>query len=165
MRQLAQNKTQALIGLLLILTYGAYGAFMGLVPEAARAATFGEVMRVYGTSFASRAIFVALIIDAIVGMIGAVRVGVFNSASVANFMRTSVIGYAFGFLIFWLLAYWALGDVVPQWLSLGVIALGFGAVITALTMSIVDNLIKLAYGSTPPHDAINPDQTVHDPQG
>lgn len=161
---LANNRWQAIITAALVVAFAAFGLYLGAPPEIS-ALTFGDVLLEFFRQDQTRTILAAIIADVITGVIAALRVGTFDGQRLAGFLRTNVIPYVFGYMLFWFLSFYGLIDVLPAAAVTGIASLGFSAVMATLAMSIADNLARARAGTTPPEGAPVYMMTPPDPQG
>lgn len=161
---LNNNRAQGALALFLVIIFAAAGVYFGIPPESATAGSFGATLRAFALEQQTRTIIAAILVDVVTGVIAALRLGVFDTARLAQFMRSNVLPYLLGYMLFWFLAFYGLIDLLPVVMTNGIASLGYGAVMASLTVSILDNLKRASAGSTPPADAISGNLPPYDPQ-
>lgn len=145
-------KYQFVIAVLLVILFMIFGWLFGIRPETADRSGFGDVLRAFAREPQIRFIVVMILIDLLTGVIAALRMTIFDAARLAQFLSTNVIPYVFGYLIFWFVVFNGLTDVLSLQIASMLSNVGFAAVMTALTMSIVNNAMRASMGSTRPAD-------------
>lgn len=149
---ITNTKVQGVVAGVLVVAFMLAGLYFGVFPDAIDAGTFGDVLRVFAKEPQTKMIVTAILIDVVTGIIAALRVGTFDGQRTAAFMATNVLPYVLGYMLFWFLSYFGLADLVPIEIAGTIANFGFGAVMTSLTKSIIDNLTRAYAGSVQPSD-------------
>lgn len=138
------TRNQGILAVILILAaYAIYAIFGSAADTTVTATDFGGVLRQLAATWQVKTLLGAIGIDAILGMIAALRVNAFSAASVGSYVRTMIVPYIFGYVLIAVMTY-------PT-----ITALVYASIMASLIGSIIDNLIRLAQGTTPPSDAIS----------
>lgn len=146
------TNTQALLTGALTIAFMLAGMYFGIRPEAANAGTFGDVLLRFAHEPQTKSIIAAILLDVVTGVVAAYRVKTFDGQAFAGFMRSNVVPYVFGYMIYWFLTYYGLTDQVTPEVSAALSNFGFGAVMSSLSMSVVDNATRARAGSSRPAD-------------
>jgi hypothetical protein len=149
---LTNTRYQAFATAGLVIGFMLAGLWFGIRPNAADAGTFGDVLKAFARETQTKTIVTFILIDVVTGVIAALRVGTFDGQRFAAFMGSNVLPYLFGYMLFWFVSYFGLTDVLTPELAATLSNFGFGAVMSSLAMSIVDNTTRARVGSTPPAD-------------
>lgn len=149
---LSNTKYQFVIAVMLLIIFMVFGWIYAIRADTADRSGFGDVLRAFAREPQFRLIIVFILIDLLTGVIAALRMGIFDAARIAQFLTTNVIPYVFGFLIFWFVVVNGLADLLSLQFAAMLANVGFGAVATALTMSIVNNAARASMGSTRPSE-------------
>lgn len=136
----------------LVIIFMIVGLYFGVVPNAAKAGTFGDVLRAFAREPQTQSIVVMILIDVVTGTIAALRVGTFDGQKFAAFLGSNVLPYVLGYMLFWFLSYFGLSGLLSPPVAAIVANFGYAGVMSTLTMSIVDNSARASRGSVPPHD-------------
>jgi hypothetical protein len=165
---LTNTRYQAFATVALVIGFMLAGLWFGIRPDAADKGTFGDVLKAFARETQTKTIVTFILIDVVTGVIAALRVGTFDGQRFAAFMSSNVLPYLFGYMLFWFVSYFGLTDVLTPEIAATLSNFGFGAVMSALSMSVVDNLTRARAGSTPPadiHEFLAPNVEVKNPQG
>jgi hypothetical protein len=144
MNKLSSTRNQGVLALILIIGALAFGWVVGSATDVLVTATdFGGVLRQLAATWQVRTMLGAIGIDAVLGMIAALRVNTFSAARVGAYMRSNLVPYIFGYVLIAVMTY-------PT-----ITALVYASIMASVIGSIIDNLIRLTQGTTPPSDAIS----------
>lgn len=145
------RNTYSILAVLLVAAFTAIGIYFA-TSEPITGDTFATVLRRFGTDSKTRMILAFILVDVITGIMCALRLRVFDIQRVADFYKSNVIPYILGYLLVWVLTLLGLDGVLPLAIQDGLASLGFGAIATSLTGSIIDNVqrmsTKLSYTDT-----------------
>lgn len=149
------NKVNGFFALAAVLVFSGIGLAMTQYGEATAlaGASFGSVLMAFGEDGKTRAILTAIILDVTTGVIAALRTNTFDAARVAQFYRSNVVPYVLGYLVYWLIVFLGFAEYASADVLAGVASLGFGAILTTLTASAIDNIRRAYTGTVPPSDA------------
>lgn len=129
------------VGFGLLVIFVLIGAFLG-TPEPI-GSTFGDTIRAFATDDKTRVIIGAILIDVILGVSAAMRIGTFDVTAIAKFHSTNVLPYVLAYLLLWSLQVFGLASALPLTLSDSIASVSFGTIVTTLTGSIVNNVGRL----------------------
>lgn len=147
------------VGLGLIVLFALLGAFFG-TPEPS-GSTFGDVIRSFATDDKTRVIVAAIVVDVVLGIAAAMRIGTFDMQQVAKFHSSNVLPYVVAYLLLWSLQVFGLAGALPLVLSDSIASISFGTIVTTLTGSIFNNIERLRA----PIVATAQDTMIHNGQG
>lgn len=113
--------------------------------------TFGQLLHSFVTDDMTTAVLAAIILDLVLGVAAAVKLGSFALGYVANFARNDVLGKVLPFLVIHAAADVAgATDVVIPGLDLDLISQGmFALVMAALVGSVLSSLKDLGFSALP----------------
>lgn len=162
MKLTTQGQSIILIGVLLVFTI--IGLILGS-PRSITANSFGEFIRAFASDGKTQAIFGSILIDVLTGVISSLRAKIFDMQRLGDFYLTNVIPYLLGYMLFWITAFFGLGDVLPATLTNGIASIGYAAIMAALLGSILDNLQRARTGTTQPEEIAMSTVPPIDPKG
>jgi len=142
----------AVTGVLVIL-FALVGLYFGAPPQDTQSRDLASIVLAFLREDQTRSILAMILIDVATGVIAALRVNTFDGQRLAGFLQTNVIPYVLGYMIVWLLAYFGLAGMLPAPVLDGLASFGYGAVMSTLTISIVDNLARARAGTVAPEGA------------
>jgi len=143
MHSLTTTRNQGMLALALIVGAMLFGWIIGSSADVVVTADdFGGILRQLAATWQVRSILAAIGIDAVTGMIAALRVNLFSTARVGAYIRSNLVPFIFGYVLIAVMTY-------PL-----ITALVYASIIASLIGSIIDNLIRLTQGTTQPSDAI-----------
>ena len=152
MATVSSTRNQGLLALLLIVGALAISWLIGSSADTQITATdFGGVLTQLAHTWQVRSILLAIGVDALLGMIAALRVNTFNAAQVGAYLRTNVVPYVLGYVLIALMTYPTISAIV------------YASIIASVIGSIIDNVIRLTLGTSQPHDAISANLPPVDP--
>ena len=152
MKFLSSTRNQGILALALIVGFYAFAAILGSAADThAYVSDFGGVLRQLAATWQVQTMLGAIAIDALLGMIAALRVNLFDTAKVGNYLRTNVLPYVFGYVLIALMTYPVITAIV------------YASIMASVVGSIIDNLARAGAGTTPPHDAISNDLPPAEP--
>ena len=134
--------TYPILALLLVLVFTVVGVYFG-TPQPTSDQTFAGVLRRFGTDDKTRTILGFILADVVTGVMCALRLRIFDMQRLANFYASNVVPYILGYLLVWVLTLLGLDGVLPPALQTGLASLGFAAIVTTLTGSIIDNVQRM----------------------
>lgn len=113
--------------------------------------TVAALIHSFITDDQTKAVFAAIIIDLVLGVIAAAKLGTFNLAYIANFARNDVLSKVVPFFVIHAASDVAGGvDIVIPGLDLSALSTAmFALVIAALVGSILGSLRDLGFGAIP----------------
>jgi len=138
------------VGLGLIILFALLGAFFG-TPEPS-GSTFGDTIRAFASDDKTRMIIAAILIDVVLGISAAMRIGTFDAQAVAKFHSSNVLPYVLAYLMLWSLQVFGLGSALPSTMSDAIASVSFGTIVTTLTGSIFNNVNRLRTPIVPTSD-------------
>lgn len=148
MRFWTDTKLQAITTLVIIIAFAIVGLIIGTPPNETGSIT--TALKTFLQATETRLILVLILIDVITGVIAAIRVNTFDGQRIADFMFSNVLPYVLGYATFWLVSYYGLSTLLPAVIVDGLAAAGYGAVMSALTLSIADNFTRIKVGHSKP---------------
>lgn len=87
-------------------------------------------------------LFGLIVVDLVVGIIAALRTGVFDPRSVGQFYRTNVVPYILGYLLVYVISLWGIGALLGSVWGEVAATVGSGPAVINLSTSIIRNLAK-----------------------
>ena len=132
----------SILAVLLLVVFTVIGIWFG-TPDPVAGDTFGTMLRRFGTDDKTRTILAFILVDVVTGVMCALRLRIFDIQRLANFYASNVVPYLLGYLLVWILTLLGLDGAIPPALQTGLASLGFAAIVTTLTGSIVNNLQRM----------------------
>jgi hypothetical protein len=151
---LTNTRYQAFATGAFVLGFMLLGLYFGVEPTSATVATFGDVLRVFAREQQTRSIVVMILVDIVTGVIAALSTNTFDGQRFGMFLRSNVVPYLLGYMLFWYITYFGLLGLLPQPIALIVANFGYASVMSTLSMSIIDNSVRANRGTVPPHDVL-----------
>lgn len=158
------NRTTAFAAIVAIMALSLIGLIAGS-PNVFDVSTFGDVLRAFASDTKTKGIFAMILVDVVTGVIAAMRVGVFDPQRLATFYASNVVPFVFGYMLYWIVALFGVGEFLPPPIGEGIAAIGYGVIMTTLIGSTVDNLRRARDGSTPPETVAMSNVPPADAQG
>jgi len=145
------NRTNSIFIAVAVVIFAIAGLWLGR-PPSATPSTFGQIVIAFVADDRTRVLLFTILADVVTGVIAAMRMGVADAQQTARFFETSILRYVLGYLLFWCVALFGLGDILPETITNAIAAVGYAPAMVALTASIIDNVRRASLGNTPPED-------------
>lgn len=126
------------LGLIFVVVFSGVALYLG-APNTQGKETFGGILYEFASDIKTKTIFVAIFVDVVTGVAASLHIGTFDPQKIAAFHKSNVLPYVLGYLMVWTLTAFGATDVLPASIGDGFAALCYGAIMTALTGSVIDN--------------------------
>lgn len=131
-----------MLALALIAGFTIIGIWFG-TPEPITGETFAATLRRFGNDDKTRTILALILTDIVTGVMCALKLRIFDMQRLAGFYGSNVVPYILGYLLVWVLTLLGLDGVISPLIQQGLASLGFAAIGTTLTGSILDNVQRM----------------------
>jgi hypothetical protein len=145
---MVQNRTNYVFIVAGVVVFALVGLWFGRPPELAPL-TFGDILIQFSQDNRTRILLFAILVDVVTGIIGASRMGTADAQRTGAFFDTNILRYVLGYLLFYCITIFGLDGVLPEVFTNTLASLGYGAAMTSLTASIIDNSKRASFGSAP----------------